>query len=45
MVEIHGEARSHNLSELQAISIAQAAMRKLGWEPVVTSSGGGSDAN
>lgn len=83
-VEIHGEARSHNLTELQAISgkikvifertvdeqggksqvtvqnvynpyeltmdmpvisIAQAAMRKLGCEPVIKATGGGSDAN
>ncbi|MPM80339.1 Peptidase T [bioreactor metagenome] len=83
-VTIKGETRSHNLTELQAISdkikdiferavhelggksqvtvqnaykpyeltvdmpiisIAQAAMRKLGWEPVLKATGGGSDAN
>ncbi|WP_434509712.1 M20/M25/M40 family metallo-hydrolase [Desulfitobacterium sp. AusDCA] len=83
-VAIKGETRSHNLTELQAISekikdifersvdeqggksqvtvqnvynpyeltmdmpvisIAQAAMRELGWDSVIKATGGGSDAN
>lgn len=31
--------------DMPIISIAQAAMRKLGWEPVLKATGGGSDAN
>ncbi|KLU59947.1 peptidase T [Peptococcaceae bacterium CEB3] len=32
-------------TDMPVISIAQAAIRKLGWEPVLKASGGGSDAN
>lgn len=32
-------------ADMPVVSIAQAAIRKLGWEPVLKASGGGSDAN